>query len=96
MSERYSRSFPRDLYRAEDVRAMDRYAIETVGIPGIELMRRAGASAFAALRQRWPEARTLSAICGSGNNGEMPMWSPAWPTTQAWMCGSIRLRRQRI
>ncbi len=69
MSERYSRSFPRDLYRAEDVRAMDRYAIETVGIPGIELMRRAGASAFAALRERWPEARTLSAICGGGNNG---------------------------
>lgn len=69
MSERYSRSFPKDLYRAEDVRAMDRYAIETWGIPGIELMRRAGASAFAALRERWPAARTLSAICGGGNNG---------------------------
>jgi len=48
---------------------MDRYAIETVGIPGIELMRRAGASAFAALRECWPEARTLSAVCGGGNNG---------------------------
>ncbi|HYE35325.1 NAD(P)H-hydrate dehydratase [Methylocaldum sp.] len=69
MRERYNRSLPKDLYRAEDVRAMDRYAIETVGIPGIELMRRAGVSAFVALRERWPEARTLSAICGGGNNG---------------------------
>ncbi|WP_119628090.1 NAD(P)H-hydrate dehydratase [Methylocaldum marinum] len=69
MSERYSRSFQKDLYRAEDVRAMDRYAIDTVGIAGIELMRRAGAAAFAAVRERWSGARTLSAICGGGNNG---------------------------
>ncbi|MGX2040698.1 NAD(P)H-hydrate dehydratase [Methylocaldum sp. MU1018] len=69
MSERYSRSLPKDLYRAGDVRAMDRYAIETAGISGIELMRRAGDAAFAALRERRPGARTLSAICGGGNNG---------------------------
>jgi NAD(P)H-hydrate epimerase len=60
---------PNELYRAEQVRAMDRYAIDTEGIPGSELMRRAGAAAFAALRERWPEARTLSAVCGAGNNG---------------------------
>jgi NAD(P)H-hydrate epimerase len=58
-----------DLYAAADVRAIDQAAIQEFGLPGIDLMERAGAGAFAALRQRWPEARTLSAICGGGNNG---------------------------
>jgi len=57
------------LYRAGQVRAMDRFAIDQLGIPGIELMNRAGAAAFAALCQRWPEARNVSVVCGSGNNG---------------------------
>lgn len=48
---------------------MDRYAIDKLGIPGIELMRRAGAAAFAVLRERWPEARFISVLCGGGNNG---------------------------
>jgi hydroxyethylthiazole kinase-like uncharacterized protein yjeF len=48
---------------------MDRFAIDQLGIPGMELMRRAAAAAFAALRRRWPDARTLSVVCGSGNNG---------------------------
>jgi hydroxyethylthiazole kinase-like uncharacterized protein yjeF len=63
------RRLPKELYRAAEVRAMDRHAIDTLGIPGIELMRRAGRAAFEAVRERWPEARTLSVICGAGNNG---------------------------
>lgn len=62
-------SLPRHLFRAEQVRAMDRFAIETIGIPGYELMCRAGAAALDVLRQRWPGARTVSVLCGSGNNG---------------------------
>ena len=69
MTTAYHQTLPKELYRAEDVRAMDRHAIETVGIPGIELMRRAGAAAFAAVRERWPAARTLSAVCGAGAIG---------------------------
>lgn len=69
MNEINKRQLPSRLYRAGQVRAMDRFAIETLGIPGIELMRRAGAAAFAALRGRWPEARTVSVLCGAGNNG---------------------------
>lgn len=60
---------PSLLYRAEQVRAADRFAIEQLGIPGIELMNRAGAAAFAVLRTRWPEAHTVSVVCGAGNNG---------------------------
>ncbi|RQW84474.1 MAG: bifunctional ADP-dependent NAD(P)H-hydrate dehydratase/NAD(P)H-hydrate epimerase, partial [Methylococcus sp.] len=43
-----------DLYAAADVRAIDQAAIHESGMPGIDLMERAGAAAFAALRQRWP------------------------------------------
>lgn len=60
---------PAPLYRAEQVRAMDRFAIGELGIPGSELMRRAGSAAFNALLEHWPAARTLSVVCGSGNNG---------------------------
>ncbi|MBM4200248.1 MAG: NAD(P)H-hydrate dehydratase [Gammaproteobacteria bacterium] len=60
---------PIDLYSADDVRAMDRHAIERLGIPGITLMERAGTAAFHALRQRWPAARFISVVCGGGNNG---------------------------
>lgn len=61
------------LYRAEQVRELDRRAIEGVGqglaIPGYTLMQRAGAAAFRILRARWPEARRLLVCCGGGNNG---------------------------
>ncbi len=59
----------RRLYRAEQVRELDRLAIEKHGIPGYELMSRAGAAAFGALRERWPEASCITVCCGGGNNG---------------------------
>ncbi|MCC5887846.1 MAG: NAD(P)H-hydrate dehydratase [Gammaproteobacteria bacterium] len=58
----------RRLYSAAENRELDRRAIEDEGIAGIVLMRRAGAAAFALLRSRWPEARTLTVFCGRGNN----------------------------
>ncbi len=60
---------PHALYRAEQVRALDRTAIEVHGIPGIELMQRAGAEAYRLLREYWPDARTISVLAGAGNNG---------------------------
>ena len=57
------------LFRAEQVRAMDHFAINDLGIPGIELMNKAGAAALAALRRVWPDTRVVSVVCGSGNNG---------------------------
>ena len=45
---------PSSLYRARDVRELDRRAIEEEGIPGIELMERAGFESFRVLRERWP------------------------------------------
>lgn len=60
---------PHRLYRAAQVRELDRIAIEECGIPSDELMARAGAAAFAELRRRWPRATRLAVFCGSGNNG---------------------------
>lgn len=56
------------LYSAAQVRELDRLAIEDRGVPGYELMTRAGTAAFAALRRRWPEARRVHVLCGAGNN----------------------------
>jgi NAD(P)H-hydrate epimerase len=60
---------PHALYRAEQIRELDRCAIEDHGIPGAELMERAGTAAYRLLRDRWPDARDLTLLCGAGNNG---------------------------
>lgn len=60
---------PIELYRAAQVRELDRIAIEERGIPGYTLMSRAGQAAFDLLRQRWPNARRVAIVCGGGNNG---------------------------
>lgn len=57
------------LYRAEQVRELDRLAIEEHGVPGYELMQRAGRAVFDCLRANWPEVRRLTVACGGGNNG---------------------------
>jgi NAD(P)H-hydrate epimerase len=57
------------LYTVEQVRALDRRAIEELGIPAYELMQRAAAAALVCLRQHWPQARRIAVYCGPGNNG---------------------------
>jgi NAD(P)H-hydrate epimerase len=64
-----SERLPHALYRAAQVRELDRTAIEDQGIAGAELMERAGTAAYRLLRERWPEARDLTILCGVGNNG---------------------------
>ncbi|MCB1878042.1 MAG: NAD(P)H-hydrate dehydratase [Chromatiales bacterium] len=59
---------PYALYRAEQVRALDKLAIEGHGIPGYTLMVRAGEAAFGLLRETWPDARRILVLCGGGNN----------------------------
>jgi hydroxyethylthiazole kinase-like uncharacterized protein yjeF len=56
------------LYRAAQVRELDRRAIEEFWIPGATLMARAGKAAFEALRQRWPKAKRIVVLAGVGNN----------------------------
>ncbi|MBT8132720.1 MAG: NAD(P)H-hydrate dehydratase [Gammaproteobacteria bacterium] len=63
-----SKTLPVKIYRAAQVREMDRVAIEKLGIPGYTLMYRAGEAAFKVLRRRWPRSRSLLVLCGAGNN----------------------------
>lgn len=60
---------PRALYTAEQTREFDRLAIERFGIAGETLMERAGAAACRHLRSRWPEARRIVVVVGTGSNG---------------------------
>jgi NAD(P)H-hydrate epimerase len=58
-----------ELYTVAQVRALDRRAIEELGVPGFELMRRAAWAALSSLRRHWPQARRIAVHCGPGNNG---------------------------
>ena len=69
---------PGELYRAEQVRELDRRAIAEGGIEGFELMLRAGEAAFACLLERWPEEEEICIFAGPGNNGG-----------DAWVLGAL-------
>ena len=60
---------PYALYTASQVREFDRIAIEEFGLPGAQLMERAGTRAYHWLRARWPGVREILVVCGVGNNG---------------------------
>lgn len=58
----------RPLYRAHQVRELDRRTI-AAGIKGFALMQHAAAAAWQSLKACWPGVRSLSVLCGGGNNG---------------------------
>ena len=57
------------LYRAEQVRELDRITIEEEGVPGIELMSKAGQAVFDVMMECWGNVEHLWVFCGTGNNG---------------------------
>jgi len=62
-------SLPVAVHTADQVRALDRHAIDDLQIPSYTLMTRAGEAALGALRSCWPSAQHLAVVCGPGNNG---------------------------
>jgi NAD(P)H-hydrate epimerase len=56
------------LYDAEGIRAVDRWAIEELGIPGEDLMETAGTALAEAVAGLAPEG-SVRIVCGKGNNG---------------------------
>lgn len=59
---------PVHFYSAAQVRELDRITIEEYGIPGYELMCRAGRSVFKRIKSCFPNAVSCAIFCGSGNN----------------------------
>lgn len=62
-------TLPAALYRAAQVQELDRRAIDLHGIFGYTLMSRAGCAVFASVQRRWPHTRSVTVVCGAGNNG---------------------------
>ena len=56
------------LYKANQVRELDRIAIEELGVSGLTLMKRAAEACVEALMERWPVLGSIAVLCGSGNN----------------------------
>jgi len=56
------------LYDAEEMRAVDRWAIEEQGVPGAELMEAAGTALAEAVAELAPQG-PVRILCGKGNNG---------------------------
>ncbi len=56
------------LPNAEQMRAIDRWAIEHQGVPSLELMERAGEGVARVVEEVAPEG-PVSVVCGKGNNG---------------------------
>ncbi len=61
-------SLPVSVYSAAQTRELDRLAIESRGIAGLTLMRRAAAACVEVILARWPGTAKVLVYCGSGNN----------------------------
>jgi NAD(P)H-hydrate epimerase len=56
------------LYTADEMRALDRWAIEHEGVPSLELMERAGAEVARVITELASDG-PVRVVCGRGNNG---------------------------
>ena len=56
------------LYNCDQVRTLDRLAIDRDNISGLQLMQRAGKAVFKHILQHYPKY-AITVFCGSGNNG---------------------------
>ena len=69
--ERYSPDKKWDLMTKDQVRAVDSWAINTLGIPGVVLMENAGRSCAELIKEKLKPitAPKVCIFCGTGNNG---------------------------
>ena len=58
-----------ELLIAAQMRAIERAAIDSGEVTGLELMERAGRGVVDAIFARWPDLRAALVLCGPGNNG---------------------------
>ena len=56
------------IYTADEMRALDAWAIDEQGVPSLDLMERAGAEVARVVTELAPQG-PVRAVCGKGNNG---------------------------
>ena len=59
----------KELVTTEEMRALERAAMDSGRVTGLELMERAGEGVAEAIQAHWPDARRAVVLCGPGNNG---------------------------
>lgn len=59
---------PRELFSAQQARAIDYTAQQQMPVTGLQLMTAAAEAGFAVLQKYYPAARSLLVVCGAGNN----------------------------
>lgn len=69
--ERYDSSKPPRAMSRDEVRSVDRWAIEQIGVPGVVLMENAGRSCAVLATEKFKDATPpkVCIFCGTGNNG---------------------------
>ena len=71
---------------AERMRAIDRWAIDEQGVPGLDLMERAGTGVARAVEQLAPDG-PVAVVCGKGNTGGDGLWWRGCCARPAGRCG---------
>ncbi len=57
------------IYQTQQIRELERLAMERFNLTGWMMMQRAGKAACDYLQRRWPQAKNVTVFCGNGNNG---------------------------
>ena len=57
-----------EIVTGKQMKELDAYTIETMGVPSLVLMERAGLQVFESMKKRASPFKVL-VLCGSGNNG---------------------------
>lgn len=57
------------VFDGNEMKEIDRYSIDEVGIPSLVLMERAALGVCAVIQKNFTNDRKVLAVCGSGNNG---------------------------
>lgn len=61
--------YPQQLFSAEQVKKIEDFAISELALSQFGLMQRAAAALLALILEKYPAAKKLLIVCGSGNNG---------------------------
>jgi len=78
---------------ADEMREVDRRAIEEIGIPSLVLMENAAIGVADAIAESFPEAESVAIFCGPGNNGGDGLALARLLDARGYRCGTFLVLR---